>query len=471
MVTRNRERWLREIRLFLLWYGAALLLLLLLLFGVVWNMTKDPLRASQIAFGTLTNSNTAGGVYFLSLLPYALFLLTRSLIHNFKHHRWAGLAKGAALKILLPASVLWAALSLIDLYRFNEVFDYTWDDTVENSLPHIQNLYDVDQKYRGIHLFNLGADSTDLAVLNAQNVEWVTFVPFINQDVYNQPPARIDEDSAWIERATERMERYKSWTQPYRFKVVLKPHIWLIQTPQNTWRSDIAMDNEADWEAWFGYYEEHMVVYASLAERYGFELFCIGTELHSTVSLQPDRWMAFIQRIRDVYSGKLIYAANWSDNLEDIPFWDQMDYIGIQAYFPIAQNESPDLEELEAGWQSHLPSLQALSKQYNKPILFTEIGYKSTTDAGITPWVWEKGSYRWYKQVSHKTQALCYQAFFNVVWPQPWFAGALLWQWRAGYDTGGKENFFTLRDKPALNIVAKGFATPLPLSTENQAPN
>jgi Glycoside Hydrolase Family 113 len=165
-----------------------------------------------------------------------------------------------------------------------------------------------------------------------------------------------------------------------------------------------------------------------------------------------------IKKVRNIYSGKLTYAANWNSEVSDISFWDDLDFIGIQAYFPIAKNNNPTLSELEAGWVKHLEFLEVLNKKYNKPILFTELGYKSTPDAGKTPWEWNTLGNRFYKKISKRTQVLCYQAFFNMVWQQPWFGGVHIWEWQSRSNTDGNNNAFTIQDKPALNIVAKGFA-------------
>jgi hypothetical protein len=39
--------------------------------------------------------------------------------------------------------------------------------------------------------------------------------------------------------------------------------------------------------------------------------------------------------IRKIYTGKLTYAANW-DDFDKVPFWKELDYIGIDAYFPLS---------------------------------------------------------------------------------------------------------------------------------------
>ena len=78
------------------------------------------------------------------------------------------------------------------------------------------------------------------------------------------------------------------------------------------------------------------------------ELFCIGTEL-SFASQKTDKWKELIQKVKTSYDGKLTYAANW-DNYKNIKFWDDLDFVGIDAYFPLSYTTKPDLEELKNGW-------------------------------------------------------------------------------------------------------------------------
>jgi len=457
----SKVKWRKELRTFVYWYLGAFVAGFIAMFITLWVYVKSPQEAWRFWKMSVPIALPQLLTYIQPLVVYLLFVLVRSLVRNFQKRRWRGLSRGFALKVLLPVFLIWSSIRIIDVYRYGESFDYTWDASVENQQQRIQNLYAIDGKHRGMHLFDLEDDSTDLALLNTQNVEWLTFVPYIGQNVYNEPPEYAGIDSSWTQRRFKNMQHRMEMLAPYGFKVMLKPHIWLQQTPDGTWRSDIAMNSEAEWETWFDFYTEYMLMYASMAEQLGFEMLCVGTELHATVAQQPERWKTLISQIKEAYSGKLVYAANWSDNLEEVSFWEEMDYIGIQAYYPIAEGSNPELGELEDGWKAHATTLQELSEQYNKPILFTEIGYKSTTDAATRPWEWVQPSHRFYKRVSHKTQALSYQAFFNVIWPEPWFAGAILWQWNPGSNSDGKNNRFTIKGKPALNVVAGGFSQPV----------
>lgn len=53
------------------------------------------------------------------------------------------------------------------------------------------------------------------------------------------------------------------------------------------------------------------------------------------------RGRRLIRQIRRVYHGPLTYAANWSGEYKQIRFWDALDYVGIQAYFPLRHGRQP----------------------------------------------------------------------------------------------------------------------------------
>jgi hypothetical protein len=48
---------------------------------------------------------------------------------------------------------------------------------------------------------------------------------------------------------------------------------------------------------------------------------------------------------------------------------------------------------------------------------------------------------------------LCYKAFFNTIWKEPWFHGVYIWEWQSN----GNNANFTIEGKPSLNLIAKYF--------------
>jgi len=184
------------------------------------------------------------------------------------------------------------------------------------------------------------------------------------------------------------------------------------------------------------------------------EMFCIGVELHSAVRERPAFWRQLIQEIRAIYPGELTYDANWFQEYRDVSFWDQLDYIGIHAYFPLTNSLDARVDELERGWQPYLESIEALQQTYGKKVIFTEIGYRSIAGAAIEPWNWTVR-----RRLDLQEQADSYEALFRTFWHQPWFAGLYIWKWRPDHlrAGGASDDQFSPQNKPAETVLARWF--------------
>ncbi len=300
-------------------------------------------------------------------------------------------------------------------------------------------------------------EEAELARLAQLGVDWIVQTPFGWQEAVDSPVVRLVTDGPvlWGER-DQGLEATTLLARAHGIRTLLKPHLWVRRGGPEAWPGAIAMANEGDWDAWFASYREFLVHYARLAERLGIEALAVGTELHRAALARPASWRALIARVREVYSGELTYAANWNAEFEEIPFWDALDAIGIQAYFPLADHERPTLPELAAGWRRHLPAIEAVHRRTGKPILFTEIGYRSVAGAAIAPWRWPERTAQ--ETVDLETQERCYEAFFATVWPQPWLAGAYFWKWypdaKAHFEARW-ETDFTPQGKPAEDVLRR----------------
>ena len=132
-------------------------------------------------------------------------------------------------------------------------------------------------------------------------------------------------------------------------KVTLKPHVDIYT---DEWRGDIIPS-----EAWWASYRKFILRYLRLAEQYNVESFSIGTELvNVTMPKWLSHWSDLIREARAAFSGKLTYSANW-DEYETVGFWSDLDYVGIDAYFPLTSQEDPPKEELLSAWQSHAQAI------------------------------------------------------------------------------------------------------------------
>ncbi|MFH1269576.1 MAG: cellulase family glycosylhydrolase, partial [Candidatus Omnitrophota bacterium] len=221
-------------------------------------------------------------------------------------------------------------------------------------------------------------------------------------------------------------------------KVMLKPH---VDIKDGQWRGDIIPSPE-----WFSSYKDYVVYYAKLANEYNVELFSIGTELvNTTTSNWHSAWDDIIKEIKGVFSGPLVYDANW-DEYRTVAFWDKLDFVGIDAYFPLTTKKDPTKEELVAAWKGHAAEIDRWlkEKQINKPVIFTEVGYCSADGTNIQPWsVLSNVSEKF---IDQQEQADILDAMLVVCSAYSWFKGLYWWnyfpqeRWSPlGYNIRGKK--------------------------------
>jgi hypothetical protein len=319
----------------------------------------------------------------------------------------------------------------------------------------------VVDKHRGVSWVagHEPVNAADFARLVDANVAWIAQTPFGWQRDERSPDLRlVTSGRVYWGETDEGLEVTARLARQHGIATLLKPHVWLTRPSEGVWRGDIGMDSDAEWALWFASYRRFALHYAELAERLEMPAFCIGTELHRTVRERPDDWRRLIAEIRGVYSGQLAYAANWNREVEEVPFWDALDLIGVQGYFPLATAAVPTVEELEAAWRPHVAKLEALAARHGRPVLFTEIGYVSRPGATAEPWLWPDRQGEKSEPAGLATQAQAYEAFFRVLWDRPWVAGAYFWKWYPNPAASGPAGAdYTPQGKPAEEVLARWY--------------
>jgi len=105
-------------------------------------------------------------------------------------------------------------------------------------------------------------------------------------------------------------------------------------------------------------------------------------------------WRNLITATREVYAGELTYAANF-DHYEQVAFWSELDFIGINSYFSLRPHlddePGPDalLEKFTAAWETiftRIDSFRGSRGLEGVPVLFTEIGYTFRRHSTVEPW-------------------------------------------------------------------------------------
>ena len=230
-----------------------------------------------------------------------------------------------------------------------------------------------------------------------------------------------------------------------------KPHLgyW----GEFEWRGTIEFgEREAEWRKFFGEYEAFIVDQARFAAAAGLDLFAVGVELDATTHREAE-WRRIIARVREVYPGTLVYAANW-DRLAQVPFWDAVDWIGVHAYFPLSAAEDPGESLLEAGWRPHLERLRALSARFDKPVLIAEVGYNVNPRAAHEPWSYETLD----TPASRGLRTRLVEVALATLEHESYIRGVYWWKWMPG-STHRRRNF-SMRDSEVQSALAHAWGTP-----------
>lgn len=230
--------------------------------------------------------------------------------------------------------------------------------------------------------------------------------------------------------------------------VMVKPQLFI----PGSWTGDLTFNSDQEWLAWESAYENFILTFAKIADSMKTELFCLGTEFKTSIKLRPTFWKNLIQKIRTVYSGKITYAANW-DDFDQFPYWNLLDFIGINAYFPLSDSETPSVHALTEAWQPYVHRIESISIIEKKPIIFTEYGYLSVDHCAHKTWELEKKVKS--LPINEQAQANALDALLLVYSTKPYWKGGFLWKWfpnGQGHE-GYPERDYTPQNKVAHDVV------------------
>lgn len=275
------------------------------------------------------------------------------------------------------------------------------------------------------------------------NANWVTLMPygFIGKDGV----VHYNSKWQWWGEKEEGLRKTIDLCTKAGLKIMVKPQIWMM----DAYTGDFKLNTEKEWETFEASYQNFILDFLTVASSLRVELFCIGTEWREFIKARPIFWKKMIQTIREKYIGKLVYAANW-DDYKVVPFWSELDFIGVNGYFPISVNKKPSLNELVKGWEYQATNLERFSAEHKRKIIFTEIGYRSMDGSTISPW--EHNSKANY---AADIQSNAFKALFRVIWDKDWFAGMFIWKWYHNHsERGGNGDVdFTPQNKPAAELI------------------
>jgi len=245
-------------------------------------------------------------------------------------------------------------------------------------------------------------------------------------------------------------------------RVLIVPHLWV---ESGDWRGELDPGSDAAWAEWSHNYRAFLLTWAEVAREAHADMLSVGVELRSwlTTAHAPS-FAPILQDVRKLYPGLLTYAGNW-DDIEQTVILGELDVIGLNAFFPLADKDGAGPDELRAGGERVRQRLEALARTWHKPIFFNEFGYTTRENAAIRPWEWpDKMSHVVADQAA---QAEAYRALLSAFVDAPWFAGFFMWRLYAdpndlsqeaewGFSPRGKQAELVLRNAFAAHWAADG---------------
>jgi Glycoside Hydrolase Family 113 len=274
-----------------------------------------------------------------------------------------------------------------------------------------------------------------LARMPGYGVNAIALVPF---GFMRQGSTEVRFGSGW--ESDSGIEQVAAFAHSFGTKVMLKPQIWV----RPGYPGDLEFTSETERRAWFTEYQRLIEHYAGLAKRIHADLLCVGVEF-TRLTRHEVEWRRLIARVRELYPGPLVYAANAGEEFENLHFWDALDYIGLDNYYSLPDdlNVSAIVEKVEA-----------IHRHYQRPVIFTEVGFSSLEAPHRQPWDETP------RRLSTEEQARCYEAVFRAFYRKPWFQGMYWWKVGSNGYGGPQDGTHTPWGKPAMEVVSRWYRNP-----------
>lgn len=241
-------------------------------------------------------------------------------------------------------------------------------------------------------------------------------------------------------------------------KVFLVPHLWV---ESGGWRALMAPGGGSDegWARWADSYRSFLLAWAEVARLGHAEMFSAGVELRSWVTTsRVASFKTILSDLKAIYPGWITYSANW-DDVEDTLILGELDFIGINAFYPLTEREGAPLEDLIAGGYRIAANIEKMANTYQKPVVLTEIGYTTRADPALRPWEWPDSMTN--VRIDEQSQADAYTAIMAPFLDARFCTGFFIWRVYADPDDVSQEAEwgFSPRGKKAELVLRDAFGT------------
>ncbi len=342
--------------------------------------------------------------------------------------------------VLLGLLVAWRCPGLLDIDlgsrhpRALSTAEFRNASHVATQPPFFQRGVNFTSEGRGGGYRSEGAHAM-LATLRSRGVDAVALVPY---GVVRGEKKEL-RFGGW--ERDESISALTATAHKLGMRVMLKPQVWI----RGSYPGDFDLPDAQSRDRWLAEYRVFALHYARLAATIHADVFCVGTEF-AKLSPYEDYWRSLIAEIRQEYTGPLTYAANWGEEFESLRFWDALDYMGLNNYYPMP--ETLDL-------RGQVARVEAVQRRAGRPVLFTEVGISSYAGAHRKPWAEREGD------LDLQIQAAAYDALLAAFWEKPWFYGAYWWKVGSNGFGGNEDRTHTPWGKPAMDVLTTWYRKPV----------
>lgn len=291
---------------------------------------------------------------------------------------------------------------------------------------------------------------SDFDSVLAVGADWVALMPFAYVDSKQSKLLYKDLKWQWWGESPQGVETCIQMAKTKQVRCMIKPQLWI---DHGMFTGIFDQPTDEAWKRIEENYTAYIMQFAELSSKHELPVFCIATELDTWAVKRPEYWRNLIAEIRKVYHGQLVYACNW-DAYRRIPFWKELDYVGIDAYFPLSEEAVPSASVLHANWEKLGTELKQFSDSLHKKILFTEWGYQAREFTTRDPWIEDMNMLE-----SEDAQAACYEALLSYCSQQSWWAGGFVWKWfpHNGNEPSQLQERFSPQNRKAWHVLHRHF--------------
>ena len=289
-------------------------------------------------------------------------------------------------------------------------------------------------------------------------VSRVTIVPY---QLLNKTTLRLDRSSQYQLVSGPGLDLVAEIIQHARehgLSVGVKPMIEIDNEKGEgvIWRGSLHIASH-DIGTFFQSYTGYVLDALRTAKSQGADRFYIGSELRSLVRNAETHpyWSQLIEACRQELgtSGCILsYAANF-DEYQYVPFWRDLDEIGIDAYFPLARHDEalgpgrPGIDDLHRRLAKIMADLRAFSRRHDRPVMLAEWGVVPFDLTTIEPSNDQPSS-----RPDPEEALNAYSALIAAVGQQgDWLKGVDFWHW--GVSTQQDSNYSITAASPVAELL------------------